>query len=143
MTGKQRQALDDAIKRVPLSAVFNAYKLQYKATVKVYAKHNTSLPVGMWPTQKAPGARPPPQAAAKTSASHKSSYHDVVRRLELQAVDHQELDTLRGELSTAQKSEQDAALALGQQVERRDRQQQQGRDYPIHIAESVLKVCMA
>jgi hypothetical protein len=127
MTGEQRQALDDAIERVQLWSVLGAYKRQYKATTKVYAKHNTSLPVGMWPQQKAPGARPKHKPAAKTPQSHEASYHDVVSRLERQAVAHHDLNELRDELSTAQKSEQQAAYALKQKVAKRKLQHNQGR----------------
>ena len=142
MTDEQRQALDDAIQRVPLWSVLGAYKRQYKKTTKVYAKHNTSLPVGMWPQQKAPGARPKHKPAAKTSNSHKASYHDVVSRLERQAVAHQDLNALRDELSTAQISQQKAVEALEQQVAKRKHQHNQGRAYHNHIYEQILSVCV-
>jgi hypothetical protein len=142
MTDEQRQALDDAIQRVPLWSVLGAYKRQYKKTTKVYAKHNTSLPVGMWPQQKAPGARPKHKPAAKTSNSHKASYHDVVSRLERQAVAHQDLNALRDELSEAQISQQKAADAVQEQVAKRKHQHNQGRAYHNHIYKQILSVCV-
>jgi hypothetical protein len=137
MTGEQRQTLQEAIERVSLWDVLTAYKKQYKATVAVYKQRRTSLPVGMWPQQKAPGARPPPKPAAQPSKPPKAAYHDIVRRLEREAASHQNLNTLRVELSTAQQSEQDAADSLEEQVDKRDIQQQQGRDYQ-HLHRSVI-----
>jgi hypothetical protein len=143
MTGEQRQALDDAIRQVPLWAELKAYEKQHKETPKVHNNHKTQLPVGMYPRQKAKGARPPCKLAEATSKSRNASYDDVVRRHELRAVAEEGLNSLRAELSAAKTSEYEAAQALGQQVERRNRHHQQGQHHDNHIPHSVLNDCIA
>jgi hypothetical protein len=133
MTGPQRQTLDDALQRVQLWSVLEEYQEQYKLTAKVYKKHRALPPGHMWPRLKAPNACPPVKPAAKTSKSDTESYDDVVRRLEVQAAASHDLNTLLVELSTAQASEEAAAHALKEQVEKRDLQQKQGLAYPRHL----------
>jgi hypothetical protein len=125
-TDEQRQALDNAIDRMPLWSVFMDYQKQYKATTKVYAKYNIRLPVGMWPQQKAPGAKPPPKPTAKAPTSKNKSYDDVVRRLELQAREEEDLAALRLELGEVTRSRQESAHTLEQRLEKRKLQLQQG-----------------
>jgi hypothetical protein len=142
MTGEQRQALDDAIERVPLGSVFEAYKKQHKETTKVYAQYNTRLPVGMWPLQKAPGARARPKPKENTSKSQNASYNTVVHRLELQALAQEDQNQLRVELSAAKTSEQEAAHSLAQRVAKRRRQHQQGHHRHNQIDHIVIN-CIA
>jgi hypothetical protein len=143
MTGEQRQALDDAIERVALRSVFQAYKKQHKETTKVYAQYNTRLPVGMWPLQKAPGARARPKPKKDISKSQNASYNTVVHRLELQALAQEDQNQLRVELSAAKTSEQEAAHSLAQQVAKRKRHHQQGHHRHNQIEDIVMNDCIA
>lgn len=113
------------MEHVPLTTVFRSYQDQYRATVKVYEQHKTSLPVAMWPAQKAPRAR---LAQKSGSTPRQTSYHDVVRQLEIQAVAAEHLNTLHVNLSVAQQAAREAVEALEHQKQRRDIQQQQGQD---------------
>ena len=143
MTGKQRQALDEAIERVPVWSVLKDYKKQHKETTKVYAQFNTRLPVGMWPLQKAPGARARPKPKENTAKTQNASYNTVVHRLELQALAQEDQNQLRVELSAAKTSEQEAAHSLAQQVAKRKHHQKQGHHRHNQINHIVMNDCTA
>jgi hypothetical protein len=126
-SGDEAQDIRVRLKAVSLVPELQAYQTQYNETQATYKKHQTPIPVAMWPAQKAVGVHVSPRRpTTDNTTAHKRSYREVVNQIEVIALEEQVGNEIQVDVTIARTNEQAALRSQDEMLARRQEQEDSG-----------------